>query len=157
MGSPARRGLSRVLTQVQRDRWLAILLALSLNTGGRADDLTTKIDEFVRSEMQSQHIPGLALAVNKDGQIALAQGYGLANVELQVPVKPETVFQSGSMGKQFTATAVMMLVEDGKISLDDRINKYLKNVPQAWTNITVRHLLTHTSGLGDYPSGFDFR
>src|SRR6185436_1905074 len=118
MGSPARRGLSRVLTQVQRDRWLAILLALSLNTGGRADDLITKIDEFVRSEMQSQHIPGFALAVNKDGQIALAKGYGLANVELQVPVKPETVFQSGSMGKQFTATAVMMLVEDGKISLD---------------------------------------
>ena len=144
------------LLRVNRDRWLAVLLVLSLNAG-RADDLATRVDEFVRSEMQSQRIPGLALAINKDGQIKLAKGYGLANVELQVPVKRETVFQSGSVGKQFTATAVMMLLEEGKIGLDDRVNKYLQHVPEAWTNITVRHLLTHTSGLGDYPSDFDFR
>src|ERR1043166_431454 len=144
------------LLRVNRDRWLAVLLVLSLNAG-RADDLATRVDEFVRSEMQSQRIPGLALAINKDGQIKLDKGYGLANVELQVPVKRETVFQSGSVGKQFTATAVMMLLEEGKIGLDDRVNKYLQHVPEAWTNITVRHLLTHTSGLGDYPSDFDFR
>ena len=84
------------------------------------DQVASKVDEFVRGEMLSQHIPGLSLVVNKDGQIALVKGYGLANVELQVPVKPETVFQSGSVGKQFTATAVMMLIEEGKIGLDDR-------------------------------------
>jgi CubicO group peptidase (beta-lactamase class C family) len=107
--------------------------------------------------MRTQHIPGLSLLVNTNGQIALASGYGLANVEHQVPVKPETVFQSGSVGKQFTATAVMMLVEDGKIGLEDKISKYFTNAPESWANIRVRHLLTHTSGLGDYPSGFDFR
>src|SRR4029079_7483166 len=84
-------------------------------------------------------------------------GYGLANVEHQVPVKPETIFQSGSMGKQFTATAVMMLVEDGKITLEDRINKYFTNAPGIWTNVTVRHLLTHTAGFTDYPKDFDMR
>ncbi len=66
--------------------------------------------------MQRQHIPGLALLVSRGGKIVQAEGFGLANVELQVPVKPETIFQSGSVGKQFTATAVMMLVEEGKIA-----------------------------------------
>jgi CubicO group peptidase (beta-lactamase class C family) len=87
----------------------------------------------------------------------LARGYGLANVEHQVPVKPETIFQSGSMGKQFTATAVMMLVEEGKLSLDDKITKFFTDAPEAWRNITVRHLLTHTSGMTDYPQDFDLR
>src|SRR5579859_6391528 len=77
-------------------------------------DTTTAVDEYVKSEMQRQHIPGLSLLVAKNGNIVQSEGFGLANVELQVPVKPETVFQSGSVGKQFTATAVMMLVEAGK-------------------------------------------
>ena len=117
----------------------------------------SQIDEFVTAEMQRQHIPGVSLAVVKNGQVILAKGYGYSNVEHQVPVKPETIFQSGSVGKQFTATAVMMLVEEGKVSLDEKIGKYLGDVPEAWQNITVRHLLTHTSGLTDYPSDFDFR
>jgi CubicO group peptidase (beta-lactamase class C family) len=121
------------------------------------DGVTNQVDAFVSSELQKQRIPGLSLAVVKDGQIILAKGYGYANLEHQVPAKPETIFQSGSMGKQFTATAVMMLVEEGKINLDEKISKYLGDVPEAWQNITVRHLLTHTSGLTDYPDDFDFR
>src|ERR1051325_5745516 len=120
-------------------------------------DVSAQVDEIVRREMQTQHIPGLSLAVVKAGHLILARGYGTANVEHQVPVRPETIFQSGSMGKQFTATAVMMLVEAGKIRLDDPVGKYLPRVPKRWAKITVRHLLTHTSGLGDYPSDFDFR
>jgi CubicO group peptidase (beta-lactamase class C family) len=119
--------------------------------------IATRVDEYVTSEMQKERIPGLSLAVIKDGQIILAKGYGLANVELQVPAKPETVFQSGSMGKQFTATAVMMLVEEGKLSLDDKITKYFTDAPASWQNITVRHLLTHTAGTTDYPRDFDLR
>jgi CubicO group peptidase (beta-lactamase class C family) len=107
--------------------------------------------------MLSQQIPGVSLAVIRNGEIVLARGYGLANVEHQAPVKPETIFQSGSMGKQFTATAVMMLAEDGKLSLDDKITKYFPDGPAAWNNITVRHLLTHTSGMTDYPQDFDMR
>ncbi len=111
----------------------------------------------VRAEMQRQHIPGLSLLVIQDGKTVLAQGFGLANVELQVPVKPETVFQSGSVGKQFTATAIMMLVEDGKVGLDDPLTKYFHDAPQAWNDVTVRELLSHTAGFGDYPKNFDFR
>jgi CubicO group peptidase (beta-lactamase class C family) len=116
-----------------------------------------RVDKYVISEMQKERIPGLSLAVIKNGKIILARGYGLANVEHQVPVKPETVFQSGSMGKQFTATAVMILVEAGKLSLDDKITKYFADAPASWQNITVRHLLTHTAGTTDYPRDFDFR
>jgi CubicO group peptidase (beta-lactamase class C family) len=119
--------------------------------------MTVRVDEYVRSEMQKQRIPGIALAVIKNGRIILAKGYGMANVEHQVPVKPETIFQSGSVGKQFTATAVMMLVEDGKLNLDDKITKFFTDAPAAWQNITVRHLLTHTAGTTDYPHDFDFR
>lgn len=116
-----------------------------------------KVDDYIKAEMQRQRIPGLSLAVMKEGQIILAKGYGLANVEHQVPVKPETIFQSGSMGKQFTATAVMMLVEDGKLSLSDPITKFFTDAPATWKDITVRHLLTHTAGTTDYPDDFDFR
>ncbi|HJT65494.1 MAG TPA: serine hydrolase domain-containing protein [Pyrinomonadaceae bacterium] len=135
---------------------LPLLLLLSITCLAQ-DGVSSKIDEYIRAEMQAQKIPGLSLAVIKNGEIVLAKGYGLANVEHQVPVKPETVFQSGSMGKQFTATAVMMLVEEGKLSLDDRITKFFPDAPDTWRNITVRHLLTHTSGMGDYPDDFDLR
>jgi len=119
--------------------------------------ITDAVTSYVQQEMQRQHIPGLALLVARGGKIVRAEGFGLANVELQVPVKPETVFQSGSVGKQFTATAVMMLVEEGKIGLDDPLTKYFKDAPVAWNDVTVRELLSHTAGFGDYPEKFDFR
>jgi len=112
---------------------------------------------YVKEEMARQHIPGVALLVSRNGEPVRAQGFGFSNVELQVPVKPETLFQSGSVGKQFTATAVMMLVEEGKISLDDSITKYFPEAPASWRPATVRHLLSHTGGFTDYPKNFDFR
>lgn len=119
--------------------------------------ISDKASSYVRDEMQRQHIPGLALLVARGGKIVQAEGFGLANVELQVPVKPETVFQSGSVGKQFTATAVMMLVEEGKVGLDDPLTKYFPDAPSSWKEVTVRELLSHTAGFGDYPEKFDFR
>lgn len=119
--------------------------------------VSARIDSYIQDEMRRQQIPGVSMAVVRNGKIALLKGYGLSNVEHQIPVKPETVFQSGSMGKQFTATAVMILVEEGKISLDDKLSKYFTDAPESWKNITVRHLLTHTSGMGDYPPDFDMR
>ena len=121
------------------------------------DHIVKKVDEFIRAEMESQHIPGVSLAVIKDGKPVIVKGYGLANVEHNVPVKPETVFQSGSVAKQFTATAVMMLVENGKVDLDKPIGTYLGDVPDTWAGITVRHLLSHTGGMTDYPDDFDYR
>ena len=124
---------------------------------GQSSSTDAAVTDYVKAEMQRQHIPGLSLLVVKSGKIVRAEGFGLANVELQVPVKPETVFQSGSVGKQFTATAVMMLVEEGKIGLDDSLPKYFPGVPAPWNGVTVRQLLSHTAGFGDYPKDFDFR
>jgi CubicO group peptidase (beta-lactamase class C family) len=110
-------------------------------------------DDFVEGYLKKKQIPGCAIMVRHEGKIALCQGYGLANLEHDVPVIPQTIFQSGSMGKQFTAMAIMLLVEEGKIALEDPVAKYLR-LPPSWSGITVRHLLTHTSGLGDYPEDF---
>jgi uncharacterized protein (TIGR03435 family) len=108
------------------------------------------IDSFVTAEMGRERIPGLAVGIYSRGQILLAKGYGLANVELNVPVKPETIFQSGSVGKQFASAAIMTLVEEGKIGLDDSIVKYFPNAPESWKPILVKNLLSHTSGLAEY-------
>jgi CubicO group peptidase (beta-lactamase class C family) len=137
----------------------AIFLILICVSSALAQTPATRaaVDEYVKAEMQRQHIPGLSLLVVKSGKSIVAEGYGLANVELQVPVKPETVFQSGSVGKQFTATAVMMLVEEGKIGLEDPLTNYFPDAPATWNDVTVRELLSHTAGFGDYPKGFDFR
>ena len=135
---------------------LSLLILLSA-AGVRAQSVEANVDQFIRAEMEKQKIPGVSLAVVKDGKPMIVKGYGFANLEHQVPVKPETIFQSGSVGKQFTATAVMLLVEEGKIGLDEKIGKYLGEVPEAWKNVTVRHLLSHTGGLTDYPPDFDFR
>jgi CubicO group peptidase (beta-lactamase class C family) len=134
-----------------------LILPLVLLTSTAFGQTVEAVDEYVRGEMQRQHIPGLSLLVSRDGNIVRARGYGMANVELQVPVKPETVFQSGSVGKQFTATAVMMLVEQGKVQLDDSITKYLQGAPATWRQVTIRELLSHTAGFTDYPKTFDFR
>lgn len=118
-------------------------------TAATAFAQTERVDEFVKATMQERKIPGLSVAVVKNGEVVLAKGYGLANVELNVPAAPETVYQSGSVGKQFTATLVMMLVEEGRMSLDDHIGKYIPDAPEIWKAITIRHLLTHTSGISN--------
>jgi CubicO group peptidase (beta-lactamase class C family) len=125
----------------------------------RREDRATavKIDRIVNEQMVANKIPGVSLAILRKGKIVLLKSYGLANVEHHVPVKPETVFQSGSIGKQFTAAAVMLLVQENKLSLDDKISKYLPDVAATWKDITVWNLLTHTSGLGDYPPQIDLK
>lgn len=138
-----------------------VLILILCGWASSAAAQTDKVDDYVKAQMDLQKIPGLSIAVVRNGEVVKAKGYGLANVELNVAAKPETVYQSGSMGKQFTATAVMMLVEEGKVALDDKISKYLSDSPESWpeswNEITVRNLLTHTAGTTDYPKDFDFR
>ena len=130
-------------------------LAQSLSREDRA--AADKIDRVVNQQMLANKIPGVSLAILRKGKIVLLKSYGFANVEHRVPVKPETVFQSGSMGKQFTAAAVMLLVQENKFSLDDKISKYFPDVPATWKDITIWNLLTHTSGLGDYPPEIELK
>ncbi len=125
---------------------------------GAAQPLAPRIRAFVTSELARQKIPGVAVGVVQNGVATLTEGFGLANIEHDVRATPETIFQSGSVGKQFTAALVMLLVEDGKLSLDDPLTKYFPDAPSHWRTITVRHLLTHTSGLPDYTGGtIDYR
>jgi D-alanyl-D-alanine carboxypeptidase len=107
--------------------------------------------------MQQRHIPGVSVAVVKDGKVVLAKGYGQANVELAVPATENTAYQLASVTKQFTATGIMMLVEEGKLTLDDKLPKFFDNLPAAWSNVTVRHLLNHTSGIKSYTNLPNFR
>ena len=123
-----------------------------VQTQDKDNGLASQVDAYVSAQMREQKIPGLALSVVRDGKVVKATGFGLANVELNVPVKPETLFQTGSVGKQFTSMAVMMLVEEGKVKLDDKISKYFDQAPASWAGITIRNLLTHTSGVPDYDS-----
>src|SRR5262245_538648 len=103
-------------------RSLLIVLSLAFASTARADSL----DDLANAELKKQKIPGMALAVIHKGEVVKAQGYGFANVEHQVPVKRETVFQSGSVGKQFTAFLAMLLVEEGKLKLDEPVSSYLE-------------------------------
>jgi len=107
------------------------------------------IDDLVQRAMASNRIPGLTLAVIKDGKPVKVKAYGLANIDYDIPTKTDTPFLLASMTKSFTAASVMMLVEQGKIDLDAPISKYLEDTPEAWKGITVRHLLSHTAGLKD--------
>lgn len=132
-----------------------ILLALA---GTRLSSAADPIDDFLSAEMKSRRIPGAALAVVREGELIKSGAYGFANLELAVPVRPDTVFEIGSVTKQLTAAGIMLLVQDGRLSVDDHISQHLKETPTHWERVTIRHLLTHTSGIKSYTglSGFEF-
>lgn len=116
------------------------------------------VQRYIASERSRQQIPGLSVAVLRGDHVLLARGYGLANIELGVPASDSTIYQSGSLGKQFTAAAVLMLASQGRLRLDDKITTWIKDGAGVWDSITVRHLLTHTSGVAEYTdSTFDYR
>jgi CubicO group peptidase (beta-lactamase class C family) len=133
-------------------RGLPVLAFITLVAPAHAD----KVDRYIEAKLRQQGIPGLALAVVRDGKVIKAKGYGLADVELQVPATQRSVFQWASISKQFTAAGIMLLARDGKLKLDDPIRVHYTNAPSAWSNVTVRHLLTHTSGIKSYTGLPDF-
>lgn len=124
---------------------IALFLAIAA-ISVRADSL----DEFLLSRMQEQHVPGVAFAVMRDGKLIRSGALGFASLELQVPVSRESIFQLGSITKQFTARAILMLADEGRLRLDDPIRKFVPEVPPAWGRITLYHLLTHTSGVPNW-------
>jgi CubicO group peptidase (beta-lactamase class C family) len=138
---------------------MMLLLAL-LQSAAAAAALpdTAAISRYIEAEMGRQRIPGLSVAVLIGDRVVLSRGYGLANVELRVPASDSTIYQSGSMGKQFTAALVEMLAARGRLRLDDPIARWFPEGAAVWQGITVRHLLTHTSGIAEYTdSTFDYR
>lgn len=109
-----------------------------------------KIDDYISSLVKADEIPGMALAVVKDGKVIHKKYYGLANIAHKVPVSDSTLFRLYSTTKLITAVACFQLIEDGKLSLDDSISKYIENLPESWKSIKIEHLLTCSSGLPDY-------
>jgi CubicO group peptidase (beta-lactamase class C family) len=116
------------------------------------------IQRFVLAELKRQQIPGASVMVLEGDRVQLSRGFGWANLELRAPASDSTVYQSGSVGKQFTAAGVLLLAEQGRLGLDDQITKWLPEGSGRWDSVTVRHLLTHTSGIPEYTdSTFDYR
>jgi len=111
--------------------------------------LTDKVDELF-AEWDKLDSPGCALGIIKNGKLIYKRGYGMANLEHKIPISSTTVFRIGSTSKQFTAMCIVLLAEQGKISLDDDIHKYLSEMPEYESPITIRHLIHHTSGIRDY-------
>jgi D-alanyl-D-alanine carboxypeptidase len=131
--------------------FITVVASLAV-TALRADD----VDRYVESRLKRNNIPGTSVAVVRNGKIIKARGYGLADLELNVPATENTVYQWASVTKQFTAAATVLLAEEGKIRLEDVVSRYYTNAPVAWSNVTVRQLLTHTSGIKSYTSLPDF-
>jgi CubicO group peptidase (beta-lactamase class C family) len=123
---------------------VAALAALAVSAS--ADQL----DDYIKSEMTRQNVPGMTIAVVKDGKIIRTGAYGKADLELDVPMNEDNIFEIGSITKQFTAALVLQMMEEGKLSLDDPVTKYIEGSPDLWKTITLRHLLNHTSGLKEY-------
>lgn len=133
---------------MNRRLFLGLALAQALLAARPA--LADRVDDYLNTEITHRRIPGAALTIVQDGRVVKTAAYGLANLELNVPAKPETVFEIGSITKQFTAACILLLAQEGKLSVEDRISRHLGAVPRDWGPITVRHLLTHTSGLKSY-------
>jgi CubicO group peptidase (beta-lactamase class C family) len=129
-------------------RFLTCIAVLAIATGATAQDRTDSIDGYIHQTMESRSIPGLALTILRDGKIVTEASYGLASLELGIPVTPKSVFPIASVTKVFTASLVMKMIEEGAFRLDDRLGD-LMDVPDAWRAVTVRQMLSHTSGLPD--------
>ncbi len=137
------------------------LLTLSLVLSAGAQSLSTKqlTAEFdkILSEQFKPDETGCAALVAKNGQIIYRKAFGMADLELNVPMQPEMVFRIGSITKQFTAIAILQLMEQGKLSLQDEITKYIPDYPMHGHSITIEHLLTHTSGIKSYTNVPEFQ
>jgi D-alanyl-D-alanine carboxypeptidase len=124
-----------------------------LATAPRAS--TDAADRFIAAAMTRMHIPGIAIAIVRAGRVIKAEGYGVADIEHDVPVTTQTVYKIGSVSKQFIASGIMLLAQDGRLTVDDAISKHFPGTPNTWSGITLRHFLTHTSGVLREGPAFD--
>jgi D-alanyl-D-alanine carboxypeptidase len=125
---------------------LVLVLAFAAVSAARADE----VDDLLAAEVRKGHLPGVSVAILREGEPLRTAAAGLADLELAVPVDPATVFQIQSITKTFTAAAIQILADEGRLGLDDPVAKHLPGTPDSWKSITLRHLLTHTSGIKDF-------
>lgn len=159
--APSPRGLRTSLTISLTTAAIAALLSAC---GGNSDNrlpvdiiketmtplspaVLARIDAYAQAQMRSQHIPGMTIVVTREGKPVLKKGYGVANMTTGAPATPDTVYRIASLTKQFTASAIMVLVQEGRLTLEQPVSSLFPTAPASWKDITVRHLLNHTSGL----------
>jgi CubicO group peptidase (beta-lactamase class C family) len=145
MSWSARRSENRRLRPTLGIAWL--ITVVCSRAAAQAPALSDTVDRFIKAELVRQRIPGISVAILRGDSILLARGYGFANVEHHVPATDSTVYSVGSLTKPFTAAAILLLSQQGKLELDDPITKYLPEGAKVWSGVTIRHLLTHTSGV----------
>ncbi len=136
--------------------FMLVLVAANAQVIPPGEDALATMDGNIQRYMNDNNIPGGLIAVARRGEILELRTYGEANVELSVPVNANTRFEIGSISKQFVAVAALQLVEEGKLSLDDKIHKYIPSLPGDWAGVTVHQLLTHTSGIPDYEEIYSY-
>jgi CubicO group peptidase (beta-lactamase class C family) len=135
---------------------LLVVINCAAQTGVSGQELTAQVDEYVNSLVRQNRFSG-AVLLARDGKVLLSKGYGMANFEDETPNTPQTKFRLGSLTKQFTAAAILLLQERGKLSVQDEVCKYVENCPAAWKAVTIHHLLTHTSGVPNMTSFPEFQ
>ncbi|MBC7931482.1 MAG: serine hydrolase, partial [Rubrivivax sp.] len=149
--------LKNVNSRVARLALLLLLLAVSGHAGAaRAQEIAARLDKHL-TDLAAQKSFGGAALVARDGKVLLSKGYGMANYEFDLPNTPQTKFRLGSITKQFTAAAIMLLQEQGKLSVQDSICKYVEQCPAAWQPLTIHNLLTHTSGIPNFTGFPEYR
>jgi CubicO group peptidase (beta-lactamase class C family) len=133
---------------------ILITSACSTNFNRSSLDPAEQIDEIIQ-EMTKPDQPSIAVLVSRDNKILFSKGYGLANLEHEIPIAPNTKFRIGSITKQFTSASILKLQEEGKLKVTDQLSKYIPDYPRG-DEVTLHHLLTHTSGIVNYTSKLDF-
>jgi CubicO group peptidase (beta-lactamase class C family) len=134
------------------------LLLCAVNTSGAqrgrgGADVPLSLEataDRIFAQFNSTHTPGCAVGVRQNGRDLLLRGYGMADLETNIPITPSTILESGSVAKQFTSTAIALLMKDGKINIDDPVRKYIPELPEYPRPLLIRHLLSHTSGLREW-------
>jgi len=135
-------------TTARSTRLWAMVLLMSLAVPVTAqNEISRKVDKIISKTMTDEAIPGVAVAIVRDGNILFEKGYGIRSVNMEAKTDEQTVFSIGSVSKAFTAVGLMLLVQENKLALDDPIKKYMKGLPDDWQNITIRQFMTHTSGI----------
>ncbi len=129
--------------------WAAVQPRVAWTQAGNGADANPRVDAIFKA-WDRPDSPGCALGVYRDGAITYSRGYGMADLERRVPITPHTIFDIGSTSKQFTAAAIVLLAQEGKLTLDDAVRKWIPELPDYGQLITIRHMLLHTSGIRDY-------
>ena len=144
------KGHSAIISLMYR---VGVIFILIYSTSAFTQNLSQQVDSFLKAKMKYSRIPGMQVAIIKNGKIIKLAAYGTANIPFNIPVTVNTLFPINSMTKCFTGTALVKLIENGQIKLDDYASVYLSNLPESWHRITIKQLLTHTSGLPDIVDG----